>query len=56
VILAAQNGVLAVLDAESGKETSAVDLGRRLASGPVASGSQWIVGGSDGCVYAVEKK
>ncbi|MBN2579696.1 MAG: PQQ-binding-like beta-propeller repeat protein [Pirellulales bacterium] len=56
VILAAKNGALAALDAGSGKETSCVDLGRPLATGPVASGSQWLVGGADGCVYAVEKK
>jgi outer membrane protein assembly factor BamB len=55
-VLAAQNGVVAVLDANNGKETSAIDLGRPLSTGPAASGSQWLVGGADGCVYAVGKK
>jgi outer membrane protein assembly factor BamB len=52
-ILATVPGTIWTIDAESGKEASADDLGRSLGCGPVAYGRHLLVAGRDGTLYLV---
>ena len=52
-VLASVAGTVWTIDAESGKEASADELGRPLGCGPVAYGGQLLLAGRDGTLYLV---
>lgn len=56
VVVASVSGIICRYDAATGMRLSRVDSGRMLAYGPERMGPVLCVGGSDGCLMAVEAK
>jgi outer membrane protein assembly factor BamB len=54
-MLASVSGAIARVDAKAGKELGKVEIGRALASGPVATGGNVFVVGTDGSIYEVKQ-
>lgn len=54
-LLAFERGLVLKIDAASGKQVAKLEVGRPLASGPVALGGRLFVGSADGTLYEVKQ-